>query len=112
MQVSAIKEKANGKHFVKERPKLPPATLKSNRSSISSDEDEDEDIPFGAEVPDIAPGPIGVATEPAAPEPTTSETPLEPVRSRYPRREGQPRVNYSEAEVPDDDHYLCKSVRI
>ena len=35
-----LKEKANGKHFVKERPKLPASTLQNNNSN-SSDEDED-----------------------------------------------------------------------
>ena len=109
--MSAIKDKANGKQFIKERPKLPPATLKSNRSNVSSNEDEDYnmlDIPFEAAVPNVAPEPI--APKPIVSEPTTSEVPLEPVQSRYPKRKGQPRVNYSEAEVPDDDHYLCKSI--
>ena len=29
------------------------------------------------------------------------------VESRYPKRE-RPRVNYTELETPDDDHFLCK----
>ena len=111
VKVSPVKEKANGKQFIKERPKLPPSTLKRSRiNSSSSDESEDDDkledhetiledhvLPFVPFVPFDSP-----------------EVPVKAVEAvpRYPKREGQPRVNYSEAEVPDDDHYLCKLMKI
>ena len=37
--------------------------------------------------------------------PVTSQKPVERP-SRYPKR--CPRINYEEADVPDDDHYLCE----
>ena len=45
-----LKEKANGKHFVKERPKLPASTLRNNNSN-SSDEDEDYEEIFTPRYP-------------------------------------------------------------
>ena len=45
-----LKEKANGKHFVKERPKLPASTLQNNNSN-SSDEDEDYEEIFTPRYP-------------------------------------------------------------
>lgn len=65
-----ITEKANGKQFIRERPKLPASTIKPEVDDESEESDE------------------------------------EVVETRNLRK--GPRVNYTESEVPDDDHYLCK----
>ena len=98
VKVSVIKEKANGKQFIKERPKLPAHTLKK-KNADSSSSDEGENIEEDMVMPE------GNKNCNNDKEPEISTLPL---TTRYPKREGQPRVNYAEAEVPDDDHFICK----
>lgn len=119
VKVTAVKDKANGKQFIKERPKLPPSTLRNNNNDDSDSDDNNnnnEDVnlsrygntggenKFAEE--DM---PTESATSEQVPISATSEqVPISAIPPRYPKREGQPRINYSEAEVPDDDHYICK----
>ena len=65
-----VVRKENDKHFIKERPKLPPSTIKEVESK-----NEDSQPPS-------------------------------PPRRKLPQR--ALRVNYSELDVPDDDHFLCE----
>ena len=67
-----VTEKANGKQFIRERPKLPASTIKPEVDDDNEESDE------------------------------------EVIEARNLRK--GPRVNYTESEVPDDDHYLCKFI--
>ena len=129
-------KKANGKEIVKQKSKFINNNNNNNDDSCSSDEDERIDkakresrlysqiarnnVGTTSSSSSRSDGGSGCSTSSSCGGSSSSvggsssvgvvsvvndEVEVEP---RYPKREGTARVNYTEMETPDDDHFLCK----